>query len=211
MFMCAAALSAVASVAALLCTITMLAGDHALLQPIPADDGTLLPPPGNLPLAFWLLLVGVACFAGITAFFWLAWLVQSNALAKNAGATNMRFSPIMAAIWHFVPVMAYIMPMLVLVELEAATRNPAAWKDLPASRLAATTWLVAKLSAICFGASFGFTSDAATSAQYVLGLKLMSASLVLALGGLAITIVFMLHIKTLQDNLLAAQQAAVPS
>jgi hypothetical protein len=110
-----------------------------------------------------------------------------------------------------VPVIAYVMPMLVLVELEATTRNPADWKEVRPSRLAATTWLVAKISALAFLVTFNLPDSAETADQYVRGLVLTSLSAMLILGGLLLANLFMRHMTNLQDGLVAAAAQQQPA
>lgn len=194
-------LAAACLVASMASATIMLLGDHALLAPIVPEASDPLPPPGILPVTHLILTFVDMALLALTAVSWLFWLTSSSQFARRAGANEMRFSPAMAAVWHFVPVMAYVMPMLVLVELEAATRSPTGWKDVRPSRLAATTWLVGKIAAIGFSATCLLPSNAETASQYVNGLVLTSVSSIGVLGALLLANLLAIQMRRFQDHI----------
>jgi hypothetical protein len=210
-FRVVSALAAVFLVLSLICSISMLLSDHSLLAPIVPEDSEPFPPPGILPILHLGSILASLALLALSTAVWLFWLTTSSKFVRKAGAREMRFSPVTSAVYHFVPVIAYVMPMLVLVELEAATRNPNDWKEVSPSRLAGTTWLVAKLSAIAFLSTFNLPDLAETADQYIRGVALISMSSVLVLGGLLLANLFMRHMTKLQERLFRPRLSGPPN
>jgi hypothetical protein len=104
----------------------------------------------NLHL-YWLTAGSlIFILAGLT---WLFWVFSSGRFARAVGAQDMRHAPWKAVIWNFIPIMHYGMPLLALVEIEAATKNPANWRDERPSKLVGAFWVAAKISAILSAAT----------------------------------------------------------
>jgi len=179
----------------------LLLGDHAALAPIVIEDSDPFPPPGILPAILYAIDIPSVILLAATCLCWLWWLVSCSHFARKAGARDMRFHPVMAVVWHFVPVMAYVMPMLVLAEVEVATRNPADWKNEPTSLLAANTWLVAKLAATLFGATAFLPNSAETVSDYVSALIWVRCARMLVLLGLLLANLFVRHVGRLQTDI----------
>jgi hypothetical protein len=192
------ALAAICVATSLGCSIVMLLGDHSTLTPIIIEESEPLPPDGALPALHQGALVVALILLIPTVIVWLGWLFSASRFAGKAGAEDMRYSPLMALVWHFIPVMSYIMPMLVLVELEAATRQPSDWKDLRPSRLAANTWLVSKLGMIGFVAGFGLFDKMESQGQYLGHLAVTATASLFVLTGLLLANLLIGHIYRMQ-------------
>jgi hypothetical protein len=165
-------------------SIAMLLGDQSLLAPIVPELSDPLPPPGNLPIAHLIALGSSLCFLSIVAVICLLWLYSSIQLVKLAGAESPRHGALSAVAMHFVPVLAGIMPMLIVAELEKQTRSPQGWKLLDTSALPPTGWVLSRFSAVGLLGSYGYLNSAETASSYVTGLAVMTAAGIAAMVSL---------------------------
>jgi hypothetical protein len=115
---------------------------------------------------------------------WLIWLFNANWFVRKAGAEGMRFSPAMSVAWHFVPVMNHAMPLLVLAELEAATRRPRNWFELRPGQTGAAAWLIWQIAVTCLSVTVGLDA-AETQRQYGTYLIWVSISSALLIAAIA--------------------------
>jgi len=202
-FVVFSALAASSFAVSLGCCVAMLLGDHSALQPVLIDDDVFLPE-GLLPNLQQNASIAGRCLLILAVSAWLFWLSTSSHFARKAGAKDMHYSRIMAVVWNFVPVLHYGMPLLVLVELAAATKTPDDWKTVRPSRLAGVTWLVSKASAIVLAIGSKLLEGVETADQYVQSMEIVSVSLILVITGLLLANLFMRQMLQWQRALASA-------
>jgi hypothetical protein len=187
----------------------LLLGDRAVLIPVVVEGSDPLPPPGDLPFSQLIASLVVSGALVLAAIVWLLWLFSAIRLPKAANVERLHHGPFSAVALHFVPVVAYVMPMLIMAELERATRDPVQWRYLANSRLATTTWLVGKLSWIGFASSLNMQRQAETTAQYATSLWLGLVGAAGCLLGLYLFNRYLKHMEALQMAL-AARMEGLP-
>lgn len=179
----------------------LLLGNRSALAPLVVEWSDPLPPPGTLLfaqlVANWASL-GSLAFAAIV---WLLWVFSATKLLRSAGAEGLRNGPFSAVAIHFVPVLAWIMPMLIMTQLEKAARDPAQWRYLANSRLAATSWFVGKMSSATFASGLALQAEAETATQYATSLWFSLFGAMGCLGGLYLFNRFLKHMDVLQSAL----------
>jgi hypothetical protein len=119
-------------------------------------------------------------------------------MAKLAGAEYLHYGPLSSVAMHFIPVLAHAMPMLIITELERATRDPIHWKQLGSNWLPPTSWAVARISAIGLFISMDYLRSAETASSYASGLTATTISALVGVAGLALINRFLKHMSVLQ-------------
>lgn len=195
---------AVAALAATIVLVSMLLlADPSSRTPVLVEWSDPLPPPGTLPLLQLTLAwasLGLLVLAGVV---WLLWVFSTTRMLRMAGVEGLQQGPISAVAMHFVPVLAYVMPMHVMTELERATRDPVQWRALENSKLAATAWCVAKIASIVFVGGIVRHGAAENTTQYASGLWLCLAGAIGCAAGLYLFNRYLTHMKGLQERLAA--------
>lgn len=92
------------------------------------------------------------------------------------------------------------MPIVIVAELEQATRDPHGWRQLDVNTLAPTSWTLARLSMVGMLSSAVYLRTAETASDYATGLTVMTAA------GIA-TIVSLVLVNRLFRHMLRLQQA----
>lgn len=182
----------------------MLLGERAALAPVVVEWSDPFPPSTNV--AHWQLLTWLAGFVLFlfAAMAWLGWIYSATRFLKIAGVERLHHGPLSAVALHFIPVIGYVMPMLIMSELERATRHPSQWRYLNNNRLAATSWLVGKLSIISLLQSLVLQRNAETPDQYATGLWLVIVATAGCIVGVYLINRFLKHMQFLQTALAAS-------
>ena len=105
-----------------------------------AADGTISPAAivsvePFLPHVYWYYPV-----QWITVILVLKWVYRSNYNARQLGAEEMEFTPLLAIGSYCIPVLWFWTPFLVMKEVWQASSNPAQWKNEPGSILLSLWW-----------------------------------------------------------------------
>jgi hypothetical protein len=181
----------------------LLLGDRAALAPLIVELSEPFPPPGYLPFAQLIANWAGLAFLALAAIVWLLWVFSATLLLKAAGLERLHHGPFSAVAMHFVPVLAWAMPMLIMTELERGTRDPAQWRYLKSSGLAATSWVVGKLSLLTFGLGIGLEPEAVTADQYATALRFSLAGAAGCVFSLYLFNRYLKHMAALQVALAA--------
>jgi hypothetical protein len=139
----------------------------------------------------------------LATIVWLLWIFSATRFAKASGAENLRNGPFSAVAMHFVPILAWAMPMVIMVELERATRDPAQWRDLENSVLAGTAWIIGKFSWVAFASGLNIQAEAGTPDQYAISLWFSLAGTIGCLAALYLFNRYLKHMEALQTALAA--------
>lgn len=78
----------------------------------------------------------------VTSIFFLKWVARSNRNARHFGATDLSFSPNMAAGCYFIPVLNLWRPYQAMKENWQASRRPTSWREQPGTPILAAWWLL---------------------------------------------------------------------
>lgn len=181
----------------------LLIGGRSALTPIVMEGSDPLPPPGDLPLAQLVASWASLGLLALAALVWLLWVFSATGLLKKADADRLQHGPFSAVAMHFVPVLAWAMPMLIMVELEKATRDPMQWRYLTNSGLAATSWFVAKMSWVAFASGLGLQAGAETADQCATSLWFSVVGAAGCMAGLYLFNRYLKHMEALQTALAA--------
>lgn len=184
-------------------TVAMLSEDHAAFESTFVNStGDILEQAG---LARWQFLTWAAAIVALlfAALVWLAWIYFATRFLRIVGVEPPRYGPLSAVALHFLPIVAHVMPMVIMSELERVTRDPLRWRDLPANWLPATSWLAGRLSLTAMPLSGNFQLKAETPHQYAMSLWLMVVATVGCAGGVHLINRFLSHMEELQMALAA--------
>lgn len=183
--------------------IAMLFGDHAALGPVFIDWNDPFFP--LLDIARWQFLARGAgmLFLPFAALVWLAWIYSATRFLRIAGVDKPHHGPLSAVILHLVPVIGMAMPMVIMSELERATRDPSQWRELDNYHPATTGWLVGTLSFVALIHGVALQQSPETLNEYVTGLWLVIASSAGCIAGLYLFNRYLKHMEALQQALAA--------
>ncbi|UVC10026.1 DUF4328 domain-containing protein [Rhizobium sp. TH2] len=179
-------------------TVAMLSEDRAAFEPTFVNStGDILEQAG---LARWQFLTWAAAIVALlfAALVWLAWIYFATRFLRIVGVEPPRYGPLSAVALHFLPIVAHVMPMVIMSELERVTRDPLRWRDLPANWLPATSWLAGRLSLTAMALTGVFQERAQTPHQYSMALWLMVLATVGCAGGVYLFNRFLSRMQRLQ-------------
>ncbi|MDO6962647.1 DUF4328 domain-containing protein [Rhizobium alvei] len=182
----------------------LLGGPEALIPPnsLPIEPNVWPSVDEVTFLALFLLLVA----AGL---LWLVWLFLSMRFVRRAGGRT-RFSPWIGIVYHFVPVLGLVMPMLLLDELETALENLINKESVNRSVQGLTTGAVTKLAMILLVAAGSMVEDANSGQQYAVALLTVAAGNLLMLLALWLSTRFALKMELLQQAIAGRLQPDIP-
>ena len=90
----------------------------------------------------------------IAAVLILKWIYRANYNARELGANNMTFSPIMAVAWYFVPIMVLWKPYQAMVQIWKASHEPVNWRSAKGHPILGIWWALFLTTNIIGNASY---------------------------------------------------------
>jgi hypothetical protein len=116
--------------------------------------------PGNtgdhieLVLGFFQLIVGFTA-----GFVFLKWLYRAYKNIQGFGAKDLKYSPVWAVIYYFIPILCLFRPVNVISEIWRASVDPMTWRQQKASSIIGIWWGVWLFYSLLMQISLEFVSE----------------------------------------------------